>query len=96
MPTHIQLWFRLEEEWEPILRIPVTDLFSYSNKPLKWLRFVGSILYGDEGILRSRAGGVEINNYCIQDVDHLEPAYDFYSPSRRRIPLQEFRCLTFF
>jgi hypothetical protein len=47
---YVQLWlkFSIEGDWVLTLTIPIS---SYMLRPLKWLRFLGFIIYGHEGVL---------------------------------------------
>jgi hypothetical protein len=79
MSTQIRLWLRLTDDWVPIIRVPKAEFALYTTRPLKWLRYLGFVIYGREGLLKSTRDGQEIDDYTIMDLDSLMPDYFYYS-----------------
>ena len=48
------------------LSIPLAKCGSFSVNPLKWLRFLGFAIYGQEGYLSTSKGGPEIDDYMAE------------------------------
>ncbi|PVF91709.1 hypothetical protein CPB86DRAFT_791854 [Serendipita vermifera] len=80
MTTPIRLWLHLADEWIPILSIPRQHFALHTTRPLKWLRYLGFVIYGREGILRTTRDGPEIGDYMTTGVDALLSDYFYYSP----------------
>ncbi|PVF97565.1 hypothetical protein CPB86DRAFT_815433 [Serendipita vermifera] len=77
MTTHIRLSLYLMDQWMPVLSIPREESVHYTTRPLKWLRYLGSRIYGREGILKGGPYDGEIEDYMIEDVNALLSEY-FY------------------
>ena len=58
-----ELWLSLNDTSELALSIPLAKCQELSVNPLKWLRFLGHSIYGQEGNLSMSATGPPINNY---------------------------------
>jgi hypothetical protein len=84
MSAQIQLWIHLADGWVPIISIPRTEFALYTTRPLKWLRYLGSVTYGQEGILRTTRDGEEVDDYTIMDVNSLLSDYFYYSHGKCR------------
>jgi hypothetical protein len=89
MSAQIQLWIHLAHGWVPIIAIPKTDFALYTTRPLKWLRYLGSVIHGREGILRLATDGQEVEDYTIMDVNSLLSDYFYYSHGRCQIRLSD-------
>jgi hypothetical protein len=74
-----QLWFHLPDGWIPLLSIPKEELPKFSTRPLKWLRYLGSTIYGREGILKEAQDGPEVEDYAIKDTGTLLADYYYQS-----------------
>ncbi|KAJ7442600.1 hypothetical protein FB451DRAFT_1438220 [Mycena latifolia] len=48
---HLALFLRTNEQWLPIIRIPLAKVLTYAVHPLRWLRYLGWCLYGVRGQL---------------------------------------------
>jgi hypothetical protein len=83
--SHTQLWFQLPGGWIPLVSIPREDFAKFSTKPLKWLRYLGSTIYGREGILKEAHDGPEIDEYTIEDTGGLLSDYFYQSTSEWRL-----------
>jgi hypothetical protein len=84
MTPSIQLWLQFSYEWVPILSIPRDQFALYTTRPLKWLRYLGFVIYGREGVLRATRDGPEIDDYTIVDMDSLLVDYFYHSPGKLR------------
>ena len=89
-PETIQLWLRfsIAGEWVPTLTIPTDDISNYTLRPLRWLRFLGFIIYGSQGVLYTGPDGPEVDDYGAS-VDRLQEAYYYHSPGKRISPVVE-------
>ncbi|PVF91666.1 hypothetical protein CPB86DRAFT_878391 [Serendipita vermifera] len=85
MTMQIRLWLHLADEWIPTLSIPRYHFALHTTQPLKWLRYLGFVIYGREGILRTTRDGPEISDYMTTDVDELLSDYFYYSPDGHRV-----------
>jgi hypothetical protein len=73
-----KLWFRIDDRhWVSVLSIPASDFGRFALTPLKWLRFLGSAIYGREGVLLIGPDGVEVQNYAAGPRDLREHYYYF-------------------
>ena len=45
----ITLHLKINDDYLPILSIPISECNRFALRPLKWLRFLGYTLYGREG-----------------------------------------------
>ncbi|PVF97561.1 hypothetical protein CPB86DRAFT_855257 [Serendipita vermifera] len=79
MTTHIRLSLYLMDQWTTVLSIPREEFVKYTTRPLKWLRYLGSTIYGREGTLKGGPYDGEIEDYTIEDVDTLLSGYFYYS-----------------
>ena len=76
MSTSVTLWLAVSGNTELALSIPITKCEELALNPLKWLRFLGFIISGQEGYLSLSDAGPDIGNYTIG----IEPqAYYFIS-----------------
>ncbi len=50
------------------LSIPVSEFKNYADKPLKWLRFLGFAIAGQNGYLSTSSAGSEIDDYDAEIV----------------------------
>jgi hypothetical protein len=48
--TSIQLVVNIDNAWIPVLTIPVVECDRFAGKPLKWLRLLGYMIYGQGDI----------------------------------------------
>ncbi|CAG8745265.1 1530_t:CDS:1, partial [Acaulospora colombiana] len=71
MTAHIRLSFYLIDQWVTFISIPRGEFTNYTTRPLKWLRYVGSTIYGREGILKGGPDDSEIEDYTTEDVNIL-------------------------
>ncbi|PVF97566.1 hypothetical protein CPB86DRAFT_815434 [Serendipita vermifera] len=85
MTAQIRLWLHLNSEWIPIISIPREEFVKYTTRPLKWLRYVGSTVYGQEGILKGGPNDPEIGNYMAEGVYALLSDYFYYSAGSPRL-----------
>ncbi|RDB24630.1 hypothetical protein Hypma_008265 [Hypsizygus marmoreus] len=76
MALNVQIYLCINVEWIPVLTIPTTELSRLATKPLKWLRFVSSMIYGREGFLYVDLDGVEVSDY---DSTSLRGSYYFWA-----------------
>jgi hypothetical protein len=79
MTRQIRLWLSLADNWVPIISISKNEFILYSNRPLKWLRYLGFVIYGREGILKATRDGQEIEDYTIMSVNSLLSDYFYES-----------------
>jgi hypothetical protein len=76
-----ELWIQIDNAWIPILSIPTDQFDRFTLRPLKWLCFLGFIIYGQEGILRTHPDGPEVDNYDIR-TSQLRECYYFCSAGK--------------
>ena len=76
-----ELWIQIDDTWIPILSIPTDQFDRFTLRPLKWLRFLGFIIYGREGILRTDCDGPKVDNYDI-GTSQLRECYYFFSAGK--------------
>lgn len=75
--THINLCFVLDNLPPTIgLSIPRAEIPNFTHFPLKWLRYLGYVIYGVEGELSETVEGLAVD---YQQVDGLKPSY-YYIP----------------
>lgn len=48
------------------LSIPVSQVKDYAEKPLRWLRYIGFTIAGQEGRLSTSSNGPEIDDYDVE------------------------------
>lgn len=53
----VELWLSFDNVTKLALSIPLAKCGSFSVNPLKWLRFLGFAIYGQEGYLFTSKGG---------------------------------------
>ena len=70
-----ELYIQINYNWLPILCIPTNEFVKFTLRPLKWLRFLGCIIYGREGVLRRLPGEPEVDNYDIATPQLLDRYY---------------------
>jgi hypothetical protein len=58
-------------------------ILTLHHRPLKWLRYLGSVIHGREGVLGTTREGMEIEDYSAIDVDSLLSDYFYYSLDER-------------
>jgi hypothetical protein len=85
MPTttpEAKLWVSFGNFTTLALSIPLDKCGTFSLYPLKWLRFLGIVIYGREGHLSLSERGSEIDDYTahIQDI-----SYYFVSPGKMHL-----------
>ncbi|KAG9310493.1 hypothetical protein JVU11DRAFT_9638 [Chiua virens] len=81
-PSRVKLLLAIGNHSEVALSIPLAECTTFSNSPLKWLRFLGFTIYGQQGYLSETEGGADLNNYTAQ----IEPRpYYFVSKSDPRL-----------
>jgi hypothetical protein len=59
----VKLWLSFDSVTKLALSIPVDKCSSFSVNPLKWLRYLGFVIYGQEGYLSRSKAGPEIDDY---------------------------------
>lgn len=59
----VRLWLSIDNVSRLALSIPIAKCGTFSVNPLKWLRFLGFAIYGQEGYLSTSMDGPEINDY---------------------------------
>ncbi|KAG9310480.1 hypothetical protein JVU11DRAFT_9624 [Chiua virens] len=78
-PNRVKLLLAIGNRSEVALSIPLAECTTFSNSPLKWLRFLGFAIYGQQGYLSKTEGGADLNDYTAQ----IEPRpYYFISNSK--------------
>jgi hypothetical protein len=76
-----ELWIQNNGIWIPTLSIPTDQFDRFTLRPLKWLRFLGFIIYGRDGVLRTHSDGPEVDNYDI-GTSQLRECYYFFSAGK--------------
>jgi hypothetical protein len=74
--SEIQLFLFVNKQWTSVITVPTNQLYDYSHKPLKWLRFVVYTIYGRQGNLHETINGTEVDYNA--DVVSLKGRY-YYS-----------------
>jgi hypothetical protein len=70
----VKLWLPFGNVTKLALSIPLDKCGTIAVSPLKWLRFLGSAIYGREGYLSTSKAGPEIDDYTAD----IEPrSYHF-------------------
>ncbi|RDB23674.1 hypothetical protein Hypma_009451 [Hypsizygus marmoreus] len=79
--SNVQIYICIDSNWMPVLEMPITELGRLTTRPLKWLRFVTSVIYGQKGFLYLDSNGVGVSDY---DSTTLQASYFFWAegPSR--------------
>ena len=78
---HVELWFHSDELNINIytLSIPFVECTRYAIRPLKWLRYIGYVIYRARGYLSTLEGDEDISEYDA----NIEPwAYCFRSEGK--------------
>ena len=52
-----------DETYRPVLSIPINDCQRFSARPLSWLRYVASTIYGGEGDISTCPDGGPVVDY---------------------------------
>ena len=84
--SEVHLWLKIDDIWTDVLNVPTEDICKYTLRPLKWLRFLGYVIYGREGVLLVGPEGPQISDDDIDRVKNLQEAY-YYSSPGMQIPL---------
>jgi hypothetical protein len=68
----VKLWLSFGNVTMLALSIPLEKCGTFALHPLKWLQFLGIVIYGQEGHLSLPERGSEINDYTahIQDISY--------------------------
>jgi len=59
--TSIELHIRIDNAYIPVLSIPFDDCNRFALKPLRWLRFIGYTIYGNQGHISAAADGPPVD-----------------------------------
>lgn len=76
-----KLSIQINNAWLHILSIPTEEIHKFTLRPLKWLCFLGFIIYGHEGILLSGPQDLEVDSYDI-GISQLQDHYYFFSEGK--------------
>jgi len=79
-PAVIELWLSFNGTAELALSIPLAKCRNLSVNPLKWLRFLGYAIYGQEGYLSASDAGPPIDDYTADIAAHR--SYYFISQGK--------------
>jgi hypothetical protein len=60
---NVDLWILFNNAYMRALSIPIKKCTRFSVNPLKWLRFLGYVIYGQQGHISLEAGGLEVDDY---------------------------------
>jgi hypothetical protein len=63
IPPKVKLWLSIDNVTRLAISIPIAKCSTFSVNPLKWLRFLGFVIYGQEGYLSTSKDGPEIDDY---------------------------------
>ena len=82
--TKVTLWFKfsVDGDWIPTLAIPIEDFGKYTLQPLKWLRFVGFVIYGRQGVLLTERDGPPVDEDMVS-AESLPRSYYYSSPGKQ-------------
>lgn len=86
----VKLLIRINNQWIPVLTIPNDEISQYTLRPLKWLRYLGFVIYGQEGVLCTPED-VEVTDYSC-DANHLQSSYRYSSQGKWQFPLNVSSC----
>jgi hypothetical protein len=88
--TEVTLWFKfsVDGDWIPTLAIPIEDFSNYTLQPLKWLRFLGFVIYGRQGVLLTDRAGPPVNEDMVS-AESLPGSYYYSSPGEQISPTLE-------
>jgi hypothetical protein len=86
--VNVDLWLSFNDVYTRALSIPVEKCTEVSVNPLKWLRFLGFTIYGQEGYISTSAGGPEVSDY---ETD-VQPG-NYYFISERKLHFCVAGCL---
>ena len=77
----LQLYMRTTpaEDYQLTLSIPTDAVFSFSLRPLKWLRYLGYAICGKEGYISTSPDGAAVVDYN----DNVPPARNYYYASHQ-------------
>jgi hypothetical protein len=70
MPAVVELWLSFNGTAELALSIPLAKCRDLAVNPLKWLRFLGYAIYGQEGYLSVSDAGPPIEDYAADIAAH--------------------------
>ncbi len=76
-----KLSIKRNNAWLHVLSIPTDEFDKFTLKPLKWLCFLGFIIYGREGVLSSGPNHPEVNDYDI-GTSQIQDHYYFFSEGK--------------
>lgn len=79
----VELWLVLNNAAVLALSIPLDKCLTLSVNPLKWLRFLGYSIYGQQGYLSMSPTGPPLSDYTA----HVE-AYPYYFISEGKLECQ--------
>ena len=76
----VDLWILFSDgHYQHALSIPISECWTKSTHPLKWLWFIGFAIYGDIGIICKAEDGLEVEDYGVD----IEPgSYYFLSEGK--------------
>jgi hypothetical protein len=88
LPASVHLWIKSKVggDWFTILEIPPRDFTLYTLRPLKWLRYLGFVIYGRKGVLYRCPGGSPVVDYDVEDVEDLLEHYYYFSERKSIFP----------
>jgi hypothetical protein len=66
----VELWLSFNGATELALSIPLAKCRDLAVRPLKWLRFLGYAIYGQEGYLSMSDAGPPIDDYAADIAAH--------------------------
>jgi hypothetical protein len=78
----VKLWLCFGDTTKLALTIPLDQCNTFAVYPLKWLRFLGFTIYGQEGHLSRSKAGPEIDDYTADT-----EARSYYFVSERKVDL---------
>ena len=61
LPGKVELLLCFDNRNEVALSIPLAQCETFANSPLKWLRFLGFVIYGRQGRLSTSMNGPELD-----------------------------------
>ncbi|KAI9568219.1 hypothetical protein HD554DRAFT_2314329 [Boletus coccyginus] len=69
VPSKVELWMYLDGSSKLALSIPLDECRTFALTPLKWLRFLGFVIYGRQGYISMSTNGPE------REVDPYTPRF---------------------
>jgi len=81
----VKLWlkFSTDSDFTVTLTIPTEEFSQFTFRPLSWLRFLGSAIYGRKGVLILSPEGIEVDDYAV-GIEILEASYYYSSTGKPR------------